>query len=186
MTLRRRDFLLFGTAAGAVAGAGVLVPLGFVLTDDDSGATGARLASYPRTFVASLGDLEEGQPVWFDYPVEGASNVLVRLATTATGGIGPERDVVAFSNQCTHMGCTVTAFDPASGTLGPCPCHFSSFDLGRDGVTSLGQATQSLPRVLLELDGEDLYATGLFRLIYGHNHNLGGESLVAVAGEVQR
>lgn len=185
MVLSRRDFLLFGTAAGAVAGAGVLVPVGLVLTDDDSGATGARLAAFPRSFIGSLSDLAVGEPVWFDYPVEGAPNLMVRLGERALGGIGPDADLVAFSTACTHMGCPVTEYDHATRTLGPCSCHFSSFDLTRDGVASFGQATQNLPRILLDIDGDDVYATGVFRLIYGHDDNLSGEGLVAVAGELQ-
>ncbi len=172
-----------GTSVGAIVGAGVLVPIGFVLSDDDSsGATGARLASYPRARVADLSQLKVGEPVWFDYPFEAASNLLVKTGKQTLGGVGPDRDIVAFSNQCTHMGCPITDFDAESNTLGPCPCHFSSFDLSRDGIVSFGQATQNLPRVLLEVEEDVVYADGVFRLIYGHDNNLAGESLVTVKG----
>lgn len=164
---------------------GVLVPVGLVLTDDDSGATGsgatgAQLATFPRLRIAGMSELSPGDPVFFDYPWEGASNLLVRTGTQVLGGAGPDRDVVAFSNQCTHMGCLITEYHPEAHVLGPCPCHFSSFDLSRDGVASFGQATQSLPRILLELDGDDIFATGVFRLIYGHSDNRSGEQLVEV------
>jgi arsenite oxidase small subunit len=183
VALSRREFLLTGTAAGAVAGAAVLVPLGFVLSDDDAppeGATGAALATYPRTRIGSLSDLAVGEAQFFDYPYDGTTNVLVRLGERASGGIGPDRDVVAYSNRCTHMGCPVTEYQSELHLLGPCPCHFSSFDLSRDGIASLGQATQNLPRVLLELEDDDIYATGVYRLMYGFDDNLAGENLVVV------
>lgn len=181
--MSRRDFLLGGTAAGAVVGAAVLVPLGFVLTDEDDappGATGAALASFPRTRVGSLSGLAVGEAQFFDYPYEGAQNVLVKLGEPASGGIGPDGDVVAYSNRCTHMGCPITTYEAETHVLGPCPCHFSSFDLSRDGIAALGQATTNLPRVLLELDGDGIDAIGLYRLVYGHNDNLAGENLVVV------
>ena len=186
MGLNRRDFMFAGAAAGAMIGGGVLVPLGFVLTNDESsGATAARLASFPRARIASLGDLPVGEPTFFDYPFEGLSNILVRSGQHTLGGIGTDGDVVAYSNQCTHMGCPITDYQPEHNVLGPCSCHFSTFDLSRDGVASFGQATQSLPRILLEIDGDDIYATGVFRLIYGREDNLANEGLFAVGEEAQ-
>jgi len=172
-----------GGAAGALLGAGVVVPVSLVLLDDDpdsSGASNAVLASYRRTRVAGLSDLAVGEPEFFDYPWEGASNLIVRMNAAVPGGAGPDRDVVAYSNQCTHMGCPITEYHADEQVLGPCPCHFSSFDLSRDGVVGFGQATQNLPRLLLEIEGDDVFATGVFRLIYGHGDNLAGEQLVEV------
>jgi arsenite oxidase small subunit len=181
VSIRRRDLLAGGAAAGALLAGGVLVPVGIVLTDnEESTATGALLASYSRLRIASASDLAVGDTQFFDYPWEAASNILVRASEPVLGGIGDDRDLVAFSNQCTHMGCPITEYHPDNHVLGPCPCHFSSFDLSRDGIASFGQATQNLPRVLLELEGDDIYATGVFRLIYGHADNLAGESLVEV------
>ncbi|MGI9606865.1 MAG: arsenate reductase (azurin) small subunit [Acidimicrobiales bacterium] len=186
MQLRRRDFLLGGATAGALVGAGVLVPIGFVLADGDGGgATAARLASFPRLKVGALADFEVGEPVFFDYPFEVLSNLAVRTGATTLGGIGPDADLVAFSNQCTHMGCPITTYDVENHALGPCPCHFTSFDLSRDGVPAFGQATQNLPRILLEIDEDDVYATGVFRLIYGRQDNLVSEGLFAVGEPVE-
>jgi arsenite oxidase small subunit len=181
--LSRREFLLTGAAAGAVVGAGVLVPLGFVLTDEDDapeGATAAAFAGFPRALVGSVTDVSDGQAHFFDYPYEGATNVLVKLGDRDAAGVGPDHDIVAYSNRCTHMGCPVTEYQSELHVLGPCACHFSSFDLGRDGVSSFGQATQNLPRVLLEVEDDDIYATGVYRLMYGMNDNLAGENLVVV------
>ena len=58
------------------------------------------------------------------------------------------------------------------GGQGPCPLHLSTYDVTRHGILVSGQAYQSLPQVLLELDGDDIYAVGMFGLIYGRYDNL--------------
>ena len=69
--------------------------------------------------------------------------------------------VVAFSNACTHMGCDVvptTKEVDLEGThlAGPCPCHLSTFDLSRGGITVMGPATEALPQLRLTwADGEE-------------------------------
>jgi len=59
-------------------------------------------------------------------------------------------------------------------SLGACPLHLSTYDLTRHGILISGQAYQSLPQVLLELDGDDIYAVGVFGLIFGRYDNLQG------------
>ncbi|MFQ5557503.1 MAG: arsenate reductase (azurin) small subunit [Acidimicrobiales bacterium] len=184
--MTRRELLLAGVATGAVTAGGVLVPVAVVLDDGGSapgttapgvsvtGATGALVSVFPRTRVTSFADLEVGEPVFFDYPLVGQSNIAVRFGEALPGGVGPDRDLVAYSNICTHMGCTITDFVTEHGVLGPCPCHFTTFDLRRDGQVTLGQATQNLPRVLLDVDGDEVCADAVFRLVYGHADTLSG------------
>src|SRR5579871_6487317 len=57
--------------------------------------------------VANLGSLKTGQPLTFAYPDAQSPAYLVKLGRPALGGVGPARDVVAFSAICTHMGCIV-------------------------------------------------------------------------------
>jgi arsenite oxidase small subunit len=181
--VNRRDFLLGGGVLGALAASGVVVPMAFVLTDEDDapiGATGAQFASFPRTRVGSLAAVDGGAQ-FFEYPLEGQSNIMVKLSKPSSTGVGPNRTIVAYSNLCTHMGCLVTAHDAERDVLGPCPCHFSTFDLARDGQVALGQATQNLPQVHLDIVGDDVFANGVFRLVYGHTNTLGGAS-VSIAG----
>ena len=59
------------------------------------------------------------------------------------GGVGPRRDITAFSTLCTHMGCP-TAYD-AGQRVFRCPCHFSLFDAELGGQMVCGQATVDLP-----------------------------------------
>ena len=63
-------------------------------------------------------------------------------------------------------------YKPDDGALGPCPLHQSTFDLTRHGMIIGGHATQSLPQVLLELEGDDIYAVGMLGLIYGRYDNV--------------
>jgi len=56
--------------------------------------------------------------------------------------------------------------------MGSCPLHLSTYDVTRHGIIISGQAYESLPQVLLELDGDDIYAVGMMGLIYGRNQNL--------------
>ncbi len=178
MGLSRREFIFFGVAAGAVAAGAAAVPIGLVLMEDDDGTRSTALM-FPSVRVASLADLRVGEPVMFDYPLMGQSNMLVKIGREATLGIGPDRDIVAFSNICTHMGCPITDFQAEHGVLGPCPCHYTTFDLARDGQVTLGQATQSLPRVALDIDGDDIVAIGLERLVYGHHDSLRGNEMIS-------
>ena len=134
-------------------------------------AAAFELKEYPRTRIASLGEIELDEPYVFQYPEDDAyaTNVLVKLGEEAGGGVGPDRDIVAFNQLCTHMG------GPLAGTykkehkvLGPCPLHLTTFDLTRHGMVISGHATDTLPQIVLEIEGTEIYATGIMGLLYGH------------------
>ena len=135
------------------------------------------VATYPRKLVAKLSALSADAPVDFQYPDEGAYSgaMIVKLGVSAGGGIGPDRDVVAFNYTCTHQGGSLTGtYKADTKSLGVCPLHLSTYDLTRHGILISGQAYQSLPQVLLELEGDDIYAVGVFGLIFGRFDNLQG------------
>ncbi len=135
--------------------------------------TPRRLDRYARSRIAVLSDLVVGEPVRFEYPLQGQSNVLIKLGQPAAGGVGPEGDVVAFSELCTHMGCPMgTLFRLEHAVLGPCACHFTTFDLTHRGMVVLGQATENLPQVVLEIEGGDIFAVGMNGIVYGFRDNL--------------
>ena len=137
----------------------------------------ATITTFPRKFIAKLSDLKLDEPVDFTYPDEGAhaDSMVVRMGTRAGGGIGPDQDVVAFNYACTHQGGSLFgSYKKDTKSLGACPLHLSTYDLTRHGILISGQAYQSLPQVLLELDGDDIYATGIFGLIFGRYDNLQG------------
>ena len=165
----RRAFL-FGTGA-AVVGT-VMLP---GLRGLNGEAIAAEVARYPRKMIGKLSQLSADKPLAFKYPDDGARSdgLLFKLGETAGGGIGPNADVVAFNRFCTHMGGDLDeTFKPKDQALGPCPLHQTSFDLTRHGIVISGHATESLPQILLELDGDGIYAVGIMGLIHGRYDNL--------------
>ena len=165
--MNRRDFLLTsGIATFTVMVAVKGLP---------AAASPAVVATYPRKLIGKLSELKVDEPVDFTYPDDKtySESILVKLGTEAGGGIGPAKDVVAFNYTCTHQGGPLQGtYQAADKALGPCPLHLTTFDLTRFGIFISGQAYQSLPQVLLELDGDDIYAVGMFGLIYGRFDNL--------------
>src|SRR5262249_271875 len=73
--------------------------------------------------IAKLQDVIADAPIEFDYPAKDIKNVLVKLGELAGGGIGPNKDIVAFSALCTHMGGPLgaEAYKAKYKVLGPCP-----------------------------------------------------------------
>ena len=125
--------------------------------------------------MGKLSELEVDEPLDINYPDEEvySESFVIKLGQRAGGGIGPEEDVVAFNYTCTHQGGPMQGtYHAADKVLGPCPLHLSTYDLTRHGILVSGQAYQSLPQVLLELDGDDLYAVEIFGLIFGRFENL--------------
>jgi arsenite oxidase small subunit len=118
--------------------------------------------------------LKPGQALSFQYPWEHslATNNLIMLDEPAGGGIGPDKNVVAFNSFCTHLGGPVAdQFHADIGVAGPCPLHWTTFDLTRHGMVVSGHATQGLPQIILELEGDDIMATGVMGLIFGYHDN---------------
>ena len=147
--------------------------------DTETQVLPAIATAYPRLRIASVSELQVGDVVDFEYPTEGSEASLVRLGRTAAGGIGPDGDVVAFSTDCTHMGCPLRGFyRPEHGIFGPCACHFTTFDLAHRGMVVIGQATENLPQILLDVDGDDIVAVGTLGIIYGFRDNLADAPLV--------
>lgn len=134
-----------------------------------SGVSPNGLLPYPRAKVGTLGDLGSGA-FSASYPDEASPIQILKLGSAIAGGVGSDNDIVAYSALCTHMGCPV-GYDAQSQVF-RCPCHFSQFDAARDTMMVNGPATQHLPRVALEIDGQDIYAVGVQGLIYGRPHNL--------------
>ena len=164
LCVTRRGFLL----AGGTAGAAVLLTVPGL-----QWPVWAKTAGYPRRKIAKVSQLEKDDPIDFEYPDGNSPAMLVKLGVPAGGGVGGDRDIVAFSTLCPHMGGTLEgAYKEKFKGLGPCPLHLSTFDLTRHGIMVAGHATESLPQVLLEVKGDEIYATGVMGLIYGRAGNV--------------
>ena len=161
MCMSRRQFLLTGGAAVAVISLGSL--------PGTAEAAQALKAEYPRQKIGSLSALKNGVPVEFSFPYPDVRNILVKLGVPAGAGIGSDKDIVAFNQQCTHMGGPLDGtYKPLHQVLGPCPLHLTTFDLTRHGMVASGHATESLPQIMLEVQGDDIYAVGVMGLVYGY------------------
>ena len=169
-SLTRRRFL---QAAGVTVTTVLLTSC-----DDPDEKIEAEIAQYERTKVAKITGLKTDVPVSFRYPFDDPHSqaFIVKLGTEAGGGIGADKDIVAFSSLCTHMGWglsdTRITYRKEHKMLGPCPLHLTTFDLTRYGMVVAGHATEALPQIVLEVDGDDIIATGVLGLIYGKRDNL--------------
>lgn len=99
--------------------------------------------------IGSLDAIPIGGVLAFTYPAEHDTCVLVRLG---------ERELVAYSQKCTHLSCAVIP-KPEQGVL-HCPCHDGVFELS-SGRPIAGPPSRPLPRILLEVRGRDVFATGI-------------------------
>lgn len=99
--------------------------------------------------VAALADVPIGGVLTFAYPGEHDDCVLVRLA---------ERELLAYSQKCTHLSCAV--IPRPEKNVWHCPCHEGYFDL-RSGRPVAGPPPRPLSRVTLEVRGREIYAIGI-------------------------
>jgi arsenite oxidase small subunit len=157
----RRDFIkLSGSVAAGLVAAPPL----------SSAALAAPPGGYPVAPVAPLAGIAKGAAIAFAYPDAGSPAILLRLPEAALGGVGPDRDIVAYSTLCTHKGCPV-AYRPERKLL-ICPCHWSTFDPAKAGMLVIGQASQHLPQIELRVEAGLVQAVGVTGLIYGRHTNV--------------
>lgn len=162
----RREFLF----AGGVAVTSVALSSCLGLPKDAL----LQVREYPKKRIGKLSALRPDEPVEFQYPFEdaGSTSFLVKLGVPAAAGVGADKDIVAFNAFCTHMGGLLNAvYRKEYKVVGPCPMHLSTFDLTRHGMVVAGHGTTGLPQVMLEVSGDDIFATGIAGLVYGRARN---------------
>ncbi len=167
LCLSRRQLLVFGGASVSVIAA--------FGTEDLVAKERVQLvgSKYKPKRIARLADIQSKKPLEFAYPTPDVMNVLVKLNEIAGGGIGKDKDIVAFNTVCPHMGGPVGAesYKPQHNVLGPCPLHLSTFDLTKHGMIVAGHATESLPQIMLEIRKDEVWAVGVMGLVYGYAAN---------------
>ncbi len=137
---------------------------------------------FPVIVIANVSDLALNKVVYFNYPLQETPNILVKLGVKASGGVGPDGDIVAFSQVCQHLGCiygyvkaggspSCDSSYTAAGPQGYCCCHGSAYDLTEGAKVLAGPAPRPLPQVILKVDSSgDIYATGMTPpTIFGYN-----------------
>ena len=166
-SVSRREFLKF--TGGVAAGAAALPTNAEAAPATDAGST---VLPYKAKPVGKAGGLAVNQAVSFTFPDASSPCALVKMGSPLPGGVGPNQDIVAYSTLCTHMGCPV-AYDPAHKVF-KCPCHYSTFDAEKGGQMICGQATENLPRVVLNYNAKDdtVTAVAIDGLLYGRQSNI--------------
>lgn len=116
----------------------------------------AALAARPKNgiafepaLIARKSDVPVGKAFAFSYPRP--SDICVLIQTEAG-------KFAAFSRRCTHLSCPVE-YEPENHRL-YCPCHNGAFSVD-DGHVLQGPPPRPLPRIRLEIRGDEIYATGV-------------------------
>jgi Rieske Fe-S protein len=98
--------------------------------------------------IVALADVPVGDTYLFRYPSDDDPAVLLRLG---------DRDVVAFSQKCTHLGCVV--YYEAEADRWHCPCHEGNFET-RSGDVISGPPPRPLGRIDVEIRDNEIWAVG--------------------------
>ena len=101
----------------------------------------------PRELIA-LADVAVGDTYLFRYPTDADPAILLRIA---------DREVVAFSQKCTHLGCVV--YFEAEEDRWHCPCHEGNFE-PRTGTVISGPPPRPLGRIDVEIRDDNIWALG--------------------------
>jgi len=109
-----------------------------------------RRAPHPAAMrIAQVHEIAIGGVKLFHYPTPDDPCLLLRLSTD---------HFVAYSQKCTHLSCPVV-YRVREQQL-HCPCHEGHFAV-ETGQVLAGPPRRVLPRILLALKGEDIWATGV-------------------------
>lgn len=103
----------------------------------------------PIRRIATLSALPVGASLVFQYPGPHDDCLLIRAASDK---------LLAYSQKCTHLSCAVVP-KVEEGVI-RCPCHEGLFDL-YTGRKIAGPPPRPLPRITLDVRGDDVYATGV-------------------------
>ena len=179
---KRRSFLkatVVASAALAVGGAAALAKT--VATPGVSQASAGSLTTFPRIQVkdantgvlANVNNLVVNSPLSFYYPLDNEPNIMVKLGVAVKDGVGPDGDIVAYSDICQHLGCNpgflskgesppCNSKHSAQGPELYCCCHGSVYDLTNDAAVVSGPAPYPVPRVILDVDSSgNVFAKGM-------------------------
>jgi Rieske Fe-S protein len=104
---------------------------------------------YPERAIARVSELGAGAVKMFSYPGPQDPCILVRRTNGA---------LAAFSQKCTHLSCSV--YYAAARDRLECPCHEGYFS-PENGRVLQGPPPRPLPRILIEVRGDDIVAIGV-------------------------
>jgi len=108
-----------------------------------------RREALPDVVIARASEMAAGTVRMFSYPRPEDPCILVRRTNGA---------LAAFSQKCTHLSCAV--YFAADRDRLECPCHEGYFS-AENGRVLQGPPPRPLPRILLEVRGDDVVAVGV-------------------------
>lgn len=178
----KRNFLKLILTLGGLATLGSLASIFRILAFVPPPTENTANLSWPVIKITNITTLDPAKPLRFNYPLVDTPNVLIKCGQNADNGVGPDSDIVAFSDVCQHLGCfysviTRNSSPPcnsgylASAPEGYCCCHGGQYDFLHDGKVLGGPPPRPVPRVLLRYDTStgDIYAIGMSPpTIFGH------------------
>jgi len=106
-------------------------------------------SEWPEAIVAHASEIAPGTVKFFNYPTDTEPCILVRR----TNG-----ELSAFSQKCTHLSCAV--YYARQRDRLECPCHEGYFSAASGRVLQ-GPPPRPLPRIKIELRGDNVVATGV-------------------------
>jgi nitrite reductase/ring-hydroxylating ferredoxin subunit len=109
----------------------------------------SRRPVFPEIEIGKAGEVPIGGVRLFRYPTEKDPCILIRP---------DEQTYLAYSQKCTHLSCAV--YYAREKNRLECPCHEGYFSV-KNGDVLQGPPPRPLPRILLELRGENLFAVGI-------------------------
>ena len=158
---RKQALVAGGVGAAAVGGGAAAVVI--ATRDDDEGGDYPRLAS-PRSATCSRTS-------------RSASSIRSRASraccsTSATRFPAGSATTTRSSPTACSASTWAARVRSAPKAAHSCPCHQTKYDPAREGYVIQGVAQAPMPRIELEIDGDDIVAVGVNGLIYGYRENL--------------
>lgn len=158
MELKQASRRSFFKTAGLIAGSAAIAPA-MVASTTDKAKSQSVFGEYESNKIGTVSQLKNDGELDFFYPDDASMCKAVYI----------DGEVKAYSTICTHKGCP-TMYNKELQQF-ECPCHFTKYDAAKDGQMVIGHATGGLPKVLLEIKGDDIYAVGFDGLIFGRINN---------------
>jgi len=177
----RRSFLKGAVVASAAIAVAGMAAIAKVADETGGDTTSTTVSNFPDYIIqdittgvtANVNTMTVNQFLTFYYPLDNEPNLIMKLGVPLDYGVGPDTDIVAFSDICQHLGCNPgfvpTGQSPVSNPsyvaakpVMYCPCHGSIYDLTNDAKVIGGPAPYPVPRVILSVDGDgNIHATGM-------------------------
>jgi len=170
----RRNFLKLILTLGGIATVGSVASAFKLLTFVPPPQGTGTVLAWPVVKVANISNLETNKPLRFNYPLVETPCVLVKCGLAAENGVGPDSDIVAFSDVCQHLGCFYYVLTPgasppcnssfvAPGPMGYCCCHGGQYDFLQGAKVISGPPPRPVPQVTLRFDSStgDITAVGM-------------------------